>query len=41
MTMNYLWDTNLLVHFIRNSITYQDLNNRLSFLKEEIKFLFP
>lgn len=32
--MNYLWDTNLLVHYIRTSTTYQELNNHYNFFKE-------
>lgn len=33
--MNYLWDTNLLLHYIRTSTTYQDLNNRYNFFGAE------
>ncbi len=33
--MNYLWDTNLLVHYIRTSTTYQNLNSRYNFFGAE------
>jgi len=35
MIMNYLWDTNLLVHYIRASTTYQDLNDHYNFFGAE------
>ena len=33
--MNYLWDTNILVHFIRNSSTYQEYNTQHDFFNQE------
>lgn len=32
--MNYLWDTNILVHYIRNSDKYNDWKTRFHFFEE-------
>ena len=32
--MNYLWDTNILVHYIRNSDKYNDWRTKFKFFDE-------
>lgn len=33
--MKFLWDTNILIHFLRQSLKYRQLNGKYNFFSEE------